>query len=754
MLALYTTTMFLSAGLLFLLQPMFAKMVLPLLGGTPEVWTTCMVFFQALLLAGYAYAHLGTRWLGVRRHAIVHLVLLFIPLAFLPIAVPAGAAPPSEGLPTGWLLSLLAVAVGAPFFVVSTTAPLVQRWFAETGHPAAHDPYFLYSASNTGSMLALVGFPLVFEPVFRLEQQAWLWSIGYALLLVLCGACAVTVWRRSPAAAALPPAPSVPATARREPRSKRRKSAAHGTSSVLRKTEPRPVHGARRLRWLALSLVPASWLLGVTSYLTTGIAPVPLLWVIPLALYLLSFILVFARRRIVPHSAMLQLLPLLLLLLVVSVLAEGTWQGPLLHLAGFFCAALVCHGELANDRPAAEHLTEFYLWMSLGGVLGGVFNALIAPAVFPLLLEYPLAVGLTAILLSTSETADGASASQRLMPLAGMTAVAALLLLSAEPTERPVWLVITVVVSLPALVLLYLGRRPVWFALVLALTLVFNEVAAPFSGEVLFTGRSYFGTHRVVANAGFSQEVYHHLMHSGTLHGRQCRTESRACEPLTYYHPSGPAGQAFDAVYEKKSKPRVGLVGLGTGAMASYWREGASFTFYEIDPLVTQIAADPRYFSFLSHCARGECQIVLGDGRLQLAATPAESHDLIVFDAFSSDAVPMHLLTREALQIYLDKLADGGLLLFHTTNTHLDLGAVLAALAADADLVCFGRQDLELSGEEFRAGKTPSSYVALARKREHLGSLARDARWREVEPRPGVPAWTDDFSNILGVLKW
>lgn len=729
LLVLYSATVFLSAALLFWVQPLFGKLVLPLLGGSPETWNTCMVFFQAALLGGYGYAHWTTRRLGVRRQAMLHCLLILLPASLLPVGLPLGATPPSQSLPVGWLLGLLAISVGAPFLAVSTTAPLVQRWFAETGHSSAGDPYFLYAASNAGSMLALAAFPLLLEPNLRLSQQTWLWSAGYGLLAVLVIACAV-IMLRSPGASSVP----VP-------------------KHAARSAPERSIDARRRLRWLALSFVPSSWLLGVTAYLTTDIAPAPLLWIIPLALYLLSFILVFARRARVPHDALRRLFPVMLLLLVTPIVISGVWPSLALHLTAFLWGTLLCHGELARDRPSPSHLTEFYLCMSIGGVLGGVFNALLAPVLFPWTLEFPLAIALSAWLMADRNPTARRVTAGPLAALVAATLLVGVLRLTSPETERPVTLVLGIVVAMPVLAGLFVLGRNTSFCVVLALCLVAGEIAPPFSGDVLYTGRGYFGVHRVLANQDEQGVVYHHLVHGATVHGRQARTPSRECEPLTYYHPSGPLGDVFKSLSDKPPR-QVAIVGLGTGAMACYAREGDQFTFYEIDPLVRQVAGTPEYFGFLSQCMRGKYEIVLGDGRLQLAPAATHSYDLMIFDAFSSDAVPVHLLTREAITLYESKLADGGCLVFHASNAHLDLESVLAALAADLGFVCASRRDVQLTMEEFLAGKTPSTYVVIARQRRDLGRLLELPTWQERKPAKGTPLWTDDYSNILGALKW
>src|SRR5215212_5205736 len=410
MMALFSATIFISAALLFFIEPMFAKFILPTFGGTPAVWTGSMMFFQAALLTSYLYVHATTNWLGSRRQAVLHLVVVLLPLLVLPVAVPAEEwAPPADTNPLFWLLGLLFVSIGLPFFALAATNPLIQRWLSETNHPAARDPYFLYRASNLGSVIGLLGYPLVVEPSLRLATQGLLWSVGYALLVVLVFGCALVLWRSAPAAAASA-APSAPVREEEEEEVERRPTAVAAETEAQEAAAQR---GAlvgrptllRRLRWVGLAFVPSSLMLGVTAFITTDITPVPLLWVLPLSLYLFSFVVVFSRNEgtaSLVHRAMVVAMPLTLAVLTIAMLTDMRrpyWALILLHLFGFFMVAMVLHGELARDRPPARHLTEFYLWVAVGGVLGGVFNALVAPVVFDTLVEYPLVIVLAALFL-------------------------------------------------------------------------------------------------------------------------------------------------------------------------------------------------------------------------------------------------------------------------------------------------------------------------------------------------------------------
>jgi hypothetical protein len=732
---LFGTTLFVSSALLFLIQPMFARMALPVLGGAPAIWNTALMFFQATLLAGYAYAHWSTERLGARRQAAVHGCLLVLALVSLPIAVPRGwTAPPLEN-PLFWLLALLVVSLGLPFFAVSSTAPLLQRWFSSTRHPAAPDPYFLYRASNLGSMLALLAYPALIEPTLRLAEQGEVWAHGYRLLVVLTLACAVAVRRW-----AAPPGRAPGALASRAP-------VETGTGVAV----------GRRLRWLALAFVPSSFMLAVTTYLTGEIASIPLLWVIPLALYLLSFVLVFARKPLgASFWVMVRVVqPFVVLQLLFFVVFEWTEPAPLvvaLNLVALFVSAVVCHGRLARDRPAPEKLTEFYLWVALGGALGGAFNAVVAPAAFDSILEYPLAIVLACLLRREPEPDERAAASRRLdvlLPLAlGLLTVGVVAVLDAAGVGRLLARVIAF--ALAILVCSTFASQPLRFAFGVAAVMLAGSLVIGARRDVLFAERTFFGVQRVVLDR---QGGLHRLIHGNTLHGAQSTDPARRREPLTYYHRTGPVGDLFAEASGGAREPAVGVVGLGTGTLACYGQPGQRWTFYEIDPAVERIARDPDLFTFVEDCHE-EVDVVLGDARLSLVHARDGQFGLIVVDAFNSSAIPVHLLTREAVQLYLDKLADGGVIAVHVTNRHLDLRPVLGDLARDAGLVALVRGDLEVGKEEVAAGKVGSVWVVLARSSRDLGRLAVDPRWEPLPLRPGSRVWTDDFSNILGVFRW
>ncbi len=719
--AVFAGVLFLSAASLFCVQPMVARMLLPLLGGAPAVWNACMVFFQALLLAGYLYAHASLRWLGERRQPLLHLVMLVAPLPFLPLAVEAGAVRAWAGDPNPImpLLALLLATVGAPFFVLSASAPLLQRWFFSLGAPRAHDPYFLYAASNAGSMLALLAYPVVLEPLVGLRRQGDLWALGYLAFVVVMGGCALfTAVRGVPSAEFAEPAP--------------------------------PLAWRRRLRWLVLAFVPSSLLLGVTTHVSTDVAAMPLFWVVPLAAYLGTFILVFARRPPVSHALMIRLLPFLATVtavVLVSDIADPLWAMVGIHLLTFACAAMVCHGELARDRPHPAHLTEFYLWLALGGVLGGLFNSLVAPLVFAGVAEYPLALVLALLCRS------GPGGRNVVVPLALGAATAAGVLLARAAGLPP--RLGPLLVALPFFANYVLGaRRPARFALGLGAILLAATLHPGRLGETLAQTRNFFGVLKVTRDPGGE---FVQIVHGRTVHGRQSTRPEHRRVPLAYYHPSGPAGDVFATVAERAPAARIAIIGLGAGALAAYARPGESWTFYEINPAVVEVATDPRIFTFLadSFADRRAYALVLGDARLRLTEASAEHYDLLVLDAFSSDAIPAHLLTREAVALYESKLRPRGVIAAHVSNRFLDLTPVLAAIAEANGLAAFVRNDRAVPPDLLAAGKTPSTWIALVRDPRDGAVLARrDPAWTPLGPRPGSRVWTDDHSNLLGALNW
>ena len=724
--ALFTSTLFVSAFLLFLVQPMIAKMVLPLLGGSPMVWNTCMVFFQIALLAGYTYAHLASTWCSARAQVALHGVLLLLPFAVLPFVVHRDVVPP-EGAPVAWLLLFLTVTIGGPFFVLSTTASTFQRWFSRTNHPSALDPYFLYAASNMGSFAALIAYPAVVEPLLSLPNQGRLWTAGYAVFALLAAACAIVAWRGHEAAPAGPD------------------GAANAGAAVAVLPSSK-----QRARWVALAFVPSSLLLAITTYVSTDIAAVPLLWVVPLGLYLLTFVAAFsarANRLRRPASVMfpLVLVPLALVMCTGTMLPSALMLAA--HVLAFVTAAFICHAELADGRPSPAHLTEFYFWISLGGMLGGLFNALAAPALFKSVAEYPIVLVLACFMMPARGD-RAASAGDRLFDIGVPLAVGGCALAAARLFDGAAglpWLLPAF--SVPAVMAFSQRRRPLRFGLSMGALLLAGMMFVH-AGQTLYAERTFFGLYRVQRDGSGK---YIALAHGTTLHGMQAVSGADRMEPLTYYHRLGPFGQAFDAFSRVSRVERAAVIGLGVGSLAAYAEPPQRWTFYEIDPAVERIARDTKYFTFLQHCG-DTCRVVLGDARLSLAHNPDGQYDLLTLDAFSSDAIPVHLLTSEALSIYLTRLGPHGKMLFHISNAHLELAPIVARLAEEHSLVAMAQVDQRQP--DWPVSRAPSSWVAMARQKEDLGSLMTDARWTPLRSSAGTPLWTDDFSNILSVVQF
>lgn len=668
--ALFTATIFLSASLLFFVQPLFAKIVLPQIGGAPAVWTTAMLFFQSVLIGGYLYAHLLTRWLPVRAQLGVHLAFWALALTALPLALDAGWRYDPESSPALQTLGLLAAGVGLPFFVLSANAPLIQSWYARSGGPSSEDPYFLYGASNLGSLLALLAFPLAAEPLFGARQISLGWSAGFLALggfLLLAGLAA-----RTDLGAAAPRHVAGPAPTVRQVGS-----------------------------WLLLAFVPSSLMLAVTTRTTTDMGAIPLIWVIPLALYLLTFVLVFTNRPVLGPRARLAgfLVGMGLLVAVFAGHFGGHVRLPIIGLmmVAFFAVALFAHGLLYESRPSGAHLTLFYVVMSVGGALGGLFNSILAPALFDGFHEGAVTVALAALLP---------------------------------------WLA------------LGKGPRPalhsVGAGLVLAAGLYAPVMTITGSGEAaLLRDRSFFGSH-FVHDAGDLRRY----LNGTTLHGAQLVSDlgSPRPRPLTYYHENGPIAQVLASARGARAQ-RVGIVGQGVGSLACYRRPGQEWHFYEIDPLVDAVSRNPALFTFMSACA-GDTPTHLGDARLVLAGQDLR-FDVLVIDAYSSDAVPMHLTTTEAMRLYMDRLAPDGLLVYHISNRYYDIERPLARSAEALGLQAW----MQFYNGHTTEDPTDSSaeVVLVARDEAALGELAADPRWSAL-PSDGGPPWTDDYANLLSIL--
>ncbi len=727
---LFAGTLFTSASLMFVLQPLFGKLLLPLLGGSPAVWNTCMVFYQSLLFLGYLYAHTISTRFGQHRQIQIHTVVILISFLALPLALPENIAPPTDSNPTLWLLWTLFLAIGLPFFVVSTTAPLVQKWFANIGHHTSHDPYYLYAASNTGSLIALLSYPFLLEPTIGLANQKVYWSIGYLMLCLLIAGCAFVLWKTQ-------------------------------QNKVIEQDnvpEEEPLGLYRKLHWMALAFVPSSLLLGLTNFISTDIASVPLLWIIPLTLYLLSFVIVFSKWNDKIHPVMVKLQPIVLLPFIAYAFINPAdlpyWAYLALHLLAFFFAVMVCHGELAKNRPHTQYLTTFYLIMSFAGMLGGMFNTFVAPFIFNGIYEYPLMIVAALLLRPGSKGAFKKGLLLQIIPPA-LLITTGLILYTRVNDLLPYFDVI--IISLIALtVATYFFRaKPVAFALLTGAIIFLALGVHGLSSHTLYQERSFFGVlavrESVLTDEQNQPEKYHELFHGTTKHGAQRLPENLAKIPLTYYSRPGPMGQLFKEYDNTNQNWNIGIVGLGAGALACYAKEQQHWTLYEIDPLVIDIASNPDYFSYLKRCTYNTT-MSLGDARLSLEKEPDQKFDLLVMDAFSSDSVPTHLLTEEALALYFKKLKPNGLLAFHITNRHLSLKKVLSI---HAEHLHFSALIQEFKPQQELPLVVATDWVVMAKNPDTLTplSLSRLGHWQKMPLYFDMKPWTDDFTNIVSIWK-
>jgi hypothetical protein len=717
----FAAALFCSAALLFSVQPLFAKLTLPLLGGSPAVWNTSMAFFQAALLGGYAYAHALSRLKSAWVQVAVHGAALLVGAVFLPLTISPLVGMPTAETPVTWLVLALVASVGAPFMVVSATAPLLQHWFARARGPNGKDPYWLYGASNLGSMLGLLAYPTLVEPNLATTDQALTWSWGYGLLAGVILACGYLASRQ----------PALTAT--------------HTAAAPAER-----IRWRERAIWVLLAAAPSSLLMGVTAHITTDVAAAPFLWVLPLALFLLTFVIAFASRPILSQGAALLLQAVLVgLLAVVYWIKAHDWVLMLgVHLAAFFVTALVCHQALVARRPGVQHLTEFYLWMSLGGVVGGAFNAFLAPVIFSSVIEYPLVVALA--LLARPNTVEGWN--RRAVIAAVAFATFALAIPALDAMGRNVsglgGQLIAVAAVLAALMLS--GRRLAFAAAVGLLFVCTRPIGMLTTYD--HTERSFFGVHRVTTMPDpVTQTPVKLLFHGTTVHGAQYADPALECTPLTYYGHATPMGQVYRQRLGTREALNVGVVGLGAGALATYKRPGDQLTVFEIDPVVATLAQNGQHFTYLARCAPGT-EIVLGDARLTLADQPAGKFDILFLDAFTSDGIPVHLLTREAMAMYFARLAPGGVAVFHISNRNLALeGALADVVKASGGAARFQRFDPEKVEGQGHYLNSASMVMVVGRTEADIAAFAADDRWREARPANERP-WTDDYSNIISAL--
>ena len=760
---IFSFTLLISSFLLFLVQPMIGRMILPSLGGTPAVWNGCVLFFQAILLAGYAWAHYGPPRLGVRNHLIAHLTLLTLVCFLLPMQLVDDWAVPTDSNPIGWLIGQLTFCVGLPFFVISSSAPLLQRWFGLSSGDDDSEPWFLYAVSNVGSLAALLSYPFLVERYMGLTDQGWFWTGGFMLLaamFIVCGFFTLSNSKRS---------------------------------NLIRtnaKAKSNPIPWKKRLHYIILAAIPSSLMLGVTTIVSTEVGSFPLMWSIPLALYLLTFVFVFSKRNPVSHQLLIFILPgMLLLMPLISLIDPGSNPRMMIgiHFSIFFVVAMVCHGELNRLKPSVEQLTEFYLMMSIGGVVGGAVNSLVAPNVFSSILEYPLMLIAACLVLPARKMLAGGSEKGKgstttkdwfqeyigFRPLL----VAASLGFSwvlFELVELPTGIRIAIGFGIPAVICLSMIESPKKFAIGYAVL----ALACPLLMEirdVVTRERGSFGVNEIALD---DKGKFIMLVNGRTLHGMQRLDQNENPEPLTYFHVEGPVGDVFRLHGDHCS--RVAVVGLGVGSLAAYANENQDFDFYEIDPVVCRFASDKRYFSYLSSAK--ECganvNLILGDARIQLdllrgrmvgdqqpvtrsAFHPAsyrknkpQKYQLMVMDAFGSDAVPLHLLTEEAIQLYLDLLEEDGLLVLHVSSKFINFTPIGAGIAEKFGLAAAMRVDIPDKKTVDETGRTPSFYLVMSRDSKVIETFYESGSdWRPIDSQRKL-YWTDEHTNVLDVIRW
>ncbi len=728
MMTMFSITLFCSALLMFLIQPMFAKMALPRLGGSASVWSLALVFFQTLLLCGYGYAHLLMKGCTVRTGVLIHGAVMLTAMAALPVAIASGWDNPPEEGQAFWLLGLFAASVGLPFFAISANAPLLQSWFARSGHAQSHDPYFLYGASNAGSFTALVAYPFLIEPFLGLEPQSSIWSGGYALLVALVAMCGLLTGLASPAD-------------RRE---------------VGVESESQAPTWRQRLRWIALSFVPTGLLVGSTAYIATDVVSAPFMWVIPLALYLLTFVITFQRRPWISHDFVMARLGPVVAPLCMLALSPVTqiWLVPI-QLFCVFALMMACHGELVRLRPAAGRLTEFYFLMSLGGVLGGAFASLLAPAIFDSVVEYPLLIIASFVLIGVIRK-ESRSKGWIIGQAALSIPVVLVMLWTTAGWDSDIkrytalgWLLGLLVA------LLVLSKHPLAQApLLLSVFLIYPSVSNLL--PAIERSRSFYG---VIAVHPIDHGRAYVMKHGTTEHGTQVRRDANGLrstaptEPQSYYYPRGPFGSAINHLHAKNGQfEEVAIVGLGTGSMACYALPGENWSFFEIDPEVVRIARNPDYFTFMSDCAPG-ARIVIGDGRLKLKQEPDRKYDLIVLDAFSSDSIPVHMITVEAVDVYLSKLKPNGVIMFHISNRFMELSRVVEAASRARGLVAYyNAVDFKFWQPDKTRFDLRAQVAVVARSASALGALTSDPAWHRQDAAELSPPWTDDYSNVPGEI--
>ena len=702
------------------------------------MWNTSMLFFQITLLAGYTYSHFTTRFLSVHNQAILHICLLALFSFVLPFAIPEGRIPASKSNPALWQLILMASVIGGPFFILSGTAPMLQRWFSKTNHPDAGNPYFLYGASNLGSMSALLSYPILIEPNFTLGKQSLYWTYGYLTLIMTIIIAAIIVWKQAKPEHA---------------------------PTIKSQTSSEKVHWRLRGYWAVMAFLPSSLMLGVTTYITTDIASTPLFWIVPLSIYVGSFILVFSRKKIMSMEFITNGFSISVALMLINLITWNSLDASIsvtIIMITFFFAAMLCHTLLANSRPPATHLTEFYLIMSVGGALGGFFNAIITPMFFIIPIEFALILVIT-IFLRHSDKADQTFAKcyknfvrnaqlKKLdlffeLPVIGLILIVLVTTTLATTAHSADTIPIAAAIFAAGFLLLYKTRWVFSIACMYVFLLFppgYNWLISD-NQKVLMIDRNFFGAMRII-DFGKTERVF---IHGTTTHGSQAIDEKYQLIPIGYYSALSPLSDIFDILDLKSSPQRVALMGLGVGSTLCYQKPDRHYDIFEIDPDVAAIAENKEYFTYLSDCGSGY-DIHIGDARLNILREENSIYDLIFIDTYSSDNIPIHIITIEALRSYMKKLKDGGIIAFNISNRHLDLEPVVHKAAKELEAFSISKVT---NAAELKDGLMVYStqYAIITKNSNTVNLLKHNHGWEDTSDRKSVNLWTDDYSNIISV---
>jgi len=748
-LLVFSVTLLLSAALMFAVQPMVGKMLLPIVGGTPAGWIVAMAFFQLMLLVGYLLAHILSK-LSALQHGIFYVLCLVLGICFLPLSLNAHLSQIPGNPAAHDIFILLTFAVAVPFIALSATSSTIQRLFTATDHASAKDPYFLYAASNFGSFSGLLLYPLLVEPLFAISEQTTILKFFYISLISLATICiflSYTGHRKSLKTAANPVVPS------------------QNTPPPVEtsKAPTSPVSKKRYLQWLFMSFVPSSLLLGVTIYITTDVISVPMIWVLPLALYLLTFIIAFSKQKILSQKMLDLIHPHLVLVSIICISLFASdwltgWFDVVFYLSVFTAITLSYHMRLAALRPLEENskdLTGFYLMMSVGGALGGVLNAFIIPLVTNRLVEFPLMLLVSLLAHPAVKLRSGPGIFLLVCIIMGAG------MLTITPPNLPFSIKDVLGLVLPLILLLailspifpklFILLKPESFMIAAATIFIYAQFSHASLNQLLMT-RNFYGTVRVFEmdtpltsdESGETKYKVRYMTHGTTVHGQQIMVPEFEKTPTAYFSEPGPLGDIFTQPNLKK----IAVIGLGVGSMNCYAAPDREFTFVEIDPAVIDVAKD--YFTFLSACKSAkEPRILLGDGRLELEKLADEKFDIIALDAFSSDMVPTHLLSAEAVQLYKEHLTDNGIIIFNISNRYILLDGILVAAAEETGLAHRFKQDQTLN----KPFTYPSRWFAMAKSEDTLKALDEKG-WKALERKTSVRPWTDDYSNIMSVVKF